>query len=111
MRFERFARVGGIHNSILIHDLYQEHGVPVWSGGMFESAIGRADSVALCTLPNFRLPADIAPSDRYFIRDLVSRGLVLDRGRIQVPTGVGLGLEVDEGFLSEATVEPPIVLP
>jgi len=106
----KLSRVGGLYPAIQIHDLCQTRDIPVWSGGMVESAIGKADSVALCTLPNFRLPADIAPSDRYFIRDLVSSGLVLEEGRIQIPTGLGVGLEVDEEFLEEASVEAPIVI-
>lgn len=106
----KLSRVGGLYPAIRIHDLCAEHGLAVWSGGMFESAIGKADSTALATLPNFTLPADIAPSDRYFVRDLTTSSLVLEDGRIQVPTGPGMGLEVDEEFLKDVTIEGPIVL-
>ena len=106
----KLCRVGGIYPSIQIHDLCQERGIPVWSGGVFESGIGKADSTALCTLPNFKLPADIAPSDRYFIRDIVSTSLVLEDGQIKVPTAPGVGIDVDERVLEKVTVLPLKIL-
>src|SRR4030095_5578040 len=35
------GRVGGFAESIRLHDLCQQHGIPVWHGGMLESGIGR----------------------------------------------------------------------
>jgi len=107
----KLSRVGGLFPAVQIHDLCQRHGMPVWCGGMFESAIGKADCVALASLPNFTLPADIAPSDRYFIRDLISPFIVLEDGQIKVPTAPGIGFDVDENFLQEATVGDVLVLP
>ena len=106
----KLSRVGGIYPSIVIHDLCQRHNIPVWAGGMFESAIGKADSAALATLPNFLFPADIAPSDRYFVEDLVFQGLSMKDGTIYVPQGVGLGLDINEDFLNQACVAPPLVI-
>ncbi len=106
----KLSRVGGLYPATRIHDLCQDHGIPVWSGGMVESAIGKADSTALASLPNFLLPADIAPSDRYFVKDLALSGLTMEGGYINVPDGLGLGLDIDEAFLAEATVESPVVL-
>lgn len=106
----KLSRVGGIYPSIQIHDLCQKNGIPVWSGGMVESAIGKATCTALATLPNFTLPADISPSDRWFTRDIVSSGLVLEDGQILVPTGLGVGLEIQKRFLEDARVAEPIVI-
>src|SRR5262249_36081618 len=39
------GRVGGFAESIRLHDLCAEHGVPVWHGGMLESGIGRAANI------------------------------------------------------------------
>ena len=100
----KLARVGGLYPAIRIHAICQQHGIPVWSGGMVETAIGKADSTALASLSNFQLPADIAPSARYFVRDIVVAGLALDDGRIRVPTTPGVGVKVDEEFLQAVTV-------
>ena len=62
------GRVGGFLQSIAIHDLCAAHGIPVWCGGMLESGVGRAHNVALASLPNFTLPGDVSPSERYWER-------------------------------------------
>jgi O-succinylbenzoate synthase len=54
------GRLGGFAESIRLHDLCADRGVPVWHGGMLESGIGRAANIHLSTLPNFTLPGDVA---------------------------------------------------
>lgn len=89
------ARVGGLTAAVAIHDLCRERGVPVWCGGMLETGIGRAANMALCSLPNFTLPADLSASDRYFEEDLIEPPVRLNSdGTITVPTGPGLGVQV-----------------
>jgi len=106
----KLSRVGGLMPARKIHDMCQDTGIPVWCGGMFESAIGQADCIALASLPNFKFPADIAPSERYFKRDLISPFIALESGRVKVPTGTGLGFQIDEGVLEECTVEKDVLL-
>lgn len=71
------GRVGGLTNAVAIHDLAQQEGVPVWAGGMIESALGRALCVELATLPNFTYPSDIFPSSDFYVQDLAEPELVL----------------------------------
>ncbi len=93
------GRVGGFASSIRIHNLAQQHGIPVWCGGMFESGIGRAHNVALASLPNFTLPGDLSPSARYWERDIVQPEWTMDAdGMVQVPLdrpGIGVNVDVD----------------
>ena len=49
----KLGRVGGFTVARRIHDLCEQHGIPVWCGGMLESGIGRAHNIALSTLPGF----------------------------------------------------------
>ena len=65
------SRCGGIYESIKIHDLCAEHGIPVWCGGMTELGIGRVQNISMASLPNFAsLAHDIAASNRYFDEDI-----------------------------------------
>ncbi|HWL66721.1 MAG TPA: o-succinylbenzoate synthase [Actinomycetota bacterium] len=96
------GRVGGYLEAKRIHDLCLGHGIPVWCGGMLETGIGRAANVALASLPNFTLPGDTSASDRYWERD-ITEPFVLERGRVRVPTGPGLGVEPVPEFLEEVT--------
>jgi O-succinylbenzoate synthase len=100
------GRVGGHAESIRLHDLCAARGIPVWHGGMLESGIGRAHNIHLASLPNFSLPGDIAASRRYFAPDLIEPGIeVSAQGTVAVPTGVGIGVEVDWDRVEKATVE------
>jgi o-succinylbenzoate synthase len=84
------GRVGGLLESVRIHDTCRDRDVPVWCGGMLETGVGRAANVALAALPNFRLPGDTSASDRYFAEDL-TEPFVLEDGHLAVPVGPGLG--------------------
>ena len=64
------GRSGGFTNSIDIHDMARDAGVPVWVGGMLESAVGAALCVELATLSNFTYPGDLFPSSRFYEQDL-----------------------------------------
>jgi len=89
------GRVGGLLESLRIVAFAAEHGVPVWSGGMDETGIGRAVNIHLQTAPGFTLPGDTSETRRYFHEDLVEPPVVLDeQGFIAVPAGPGIGVEV-----------------
>jgi O-succinylbenzoate synthase len=105
------GRVGGFLQSIAIHDLCAAHGIPVWCGGMLESGVGRAHNVALASLPNFTIPGDISPSERYWDEDIVIPEWTMDReGWMDVPIDqLGLGVQVDRDRVEELTVRREIV--
>ncbi|MBN2207315.1 MAG: o-succinylbenzoate synthase, partial [Candidatus Aminicenantes bacterium] len=89
----KVGRVGGFVEARRIHDYCREKGVPVWCGGMLESGIGRAHNLHIAALPNFKLPHDLSASRRYYKEDLIDPFIELSGpGRIQVPTGVGIGV-------------------
>lgn len=98
------GRVGGYLEAVAIHDRALAAGVPVWCGGMLETGIGRAANAALAALPGFTLPGDISASARFYTRDIVTEPAVIEDGRVRVPTGAGLGVEIDEAALEEFTV-------
>jgi O-succinylbenzoate synthase len=98
------GRVGGFTAAIAIHDLAAEYGVAVWCGGMLESGVGRAHNVALASLPNFTLPGDLSPSDRYWERDIVEPPWTMTDGMVTVPQDrPGIGVAVDHEFVRELT--------
>jgi O-succinylbenzoate synthase len=100
------GRMGGFLESRRVHDLCERAGVPVWHGGMLESGIGRAHNLHLSTLPNFRLPGDIAASRRYYAEDLIEPPIeVSPDGTVPVPSdGPGIGVAVDHDRVARATL-------
>jgi O-succinylbenzoate synthase len=79
-------------------------GLAVWCGGMLESGVGRAHNVALASLPGFTLPGDISASRRYWEWDIVSPEFEVHDGHMAVPTGPGIGVEIDEDRIRALTV-------
>jgi O-succinylbenzoate synthase len=98
------GRVGGYLEARRIHDLCRERGIPAWCGGMLETGIGRAANAALASLPGFTLPGDISASARFYSRDIVSEPITLVNGHVMVPTGPGLGSEVNLTALEAVTI-------
>ncbi|WP_314453508.1 o-succinylbenzoate synthase, partial [uncultured Microbacterium sp.] len=98
------GRVGGYLEAVAIHDRAVAAGIPVWCGGMLETGIGRAANAALAALPGFTLPGDISASSRFYDRDIVTEPAVLEDGHVRVPTGAGLGVEIDAAALEAFTV-------
>ena len=99
------GRVGGHQASIELHDLCAANDIPVWHGGMLESGIGRAHNIHLASLPNFRLPGDIAASKRYYQPDLIEPSIdIAADGTIAVPTAPGIGVNIVRDRVDQATL-------
>lgn len=99
------GRVGGLGVSRRLHDTMHRRGLQVWCGGMLESGVGRAHNVALASLPGFTLPGDISSSRRYWEQDIVFPEFeVRPDGKMDVPTGAGIGVDVDVERVEALTV-------
>ncbi|MER3452255.1 MAG: o-succinylbenzoate synthase, partial [Acidimicrobiia bacterium] len=86
------ARVGGLLEARRVHDVCVAAGVGVRCGGMLETGVGRAASLALASLPGFDGPGDLSASSRYFATD-VTDAFELESGALRVPGGPGIGVE------------------
>ncbi len=104
------GRVGGLSESLAIHDLCVEEGVPLWCGGMLESGIGRAANIALASLPGFDQPADMSPAEVLYEDDLIDPTYRVDPdGCIDVPDEAGLGYPVREDLVRARTVRRAVL--
>ena len=101
----KVGRVGGFSEAIAVHNVCQQHGIPVWCGGMLETGIGRAHNIALSTLPNFTLPGDVSASKRYWAEDIIQPEIeVSPQGTISVSSEAGLGYELKTDLIEKLTV-------
>jgi o-succinylbenzoate synthase len=105
------GRVGGHLESRRVHDVAQSFGVPVWCGGMLESGIGRAHNIHLASLENFSKPGDTSSSSRYWKTDIINEALETTDGMMPVPTGAGIGVTLNHGFLKTITQSAEVVKP
>jgi O-succinylbenzoate synthase len=101
----KVGRVGGFSEAIAVHDVCQEHKIPVWCGGMLEAGIGRAHNIALSTLPNFSLPGDVSASKRYWAEDIIEPAVsVASDGTITVSDEPGTGYRVKTDLIERLTI-------
>ena len=101
----KLGRVGGHSSARAVHDVCQQHSIPVWCGGMLESGVGRAHNIAMSTLSNFTLPGDVSASQRYWDSDIVEPEIEVSvRGTIRVPQVPGLGYSVRRDLVDRLTV-------
>jgi len=100
------SRVGGISESIKIHDLCQKHNIPLWVGGMTELGIGRVQNISLASMPHFTLANDIAASNRYFDEDITIPIVnITERCTLVVPDETnGVSYTVDEKAIDKLMV-------
>ncbi|MFE6167957.1 o-succinylbenzoate synthase [Viridibacillus arvi] len=105
----KIGRVGGLTESLKIHNYCLEKGIPVWCGGMLESGIGRAHNIALTSLSQFVLPGDTASSDRYWEKDIIEPEVIVKNGMITIPDSPGIGYEINREVLESYRVEKKTV--
>jgi len=84
-------RVGGFLEAIRIARLCGNHGVPVWCGGMLESALGKACNIHFSSRAEVTLPGDHISQGPYF-RDDIAPSLACADGRIDLPEDAGWGI-------------------
>jgi o-succinylbenzoate synthase len=100
----KIGRVGGHGEALRIHEIASRAGIPLWCGGMLEAGVGRAQNVAIASLPGFSKPGDTSSSSRYFHEDIVTPPLEARSGLMPVPVAPGIGVEVRRDVLDRATV-------
>lgn len=88
------ARYGSWLDSAALLDRCANLGVSTYVGGMIDGGIGRAANLALAAHRGADLPGDLAATNRFFTDDVCAPIGVVD-GSLTVPTGAGLGVDVD----------------
>ncbi|MEZ5344776.1 MAG: o-succinylbenzoate synthase [Pyrinomonadaceae bacterium] len=101
----KLGRVGGHSQAKLIQHICQSAGIPVWSGGMLESGIGRAHNIAMSTHSGFTLPGDVSASKRYWHEDIIEPEVVVsESGTITAPENAGIGYKVKKDRINDLAV-------
>ena len=99
------ARVGGFTESLELYKFCVESDTPLWVGGLLETGVGRAANLAFASLSGVTMPSDISATDRYFDPDLTEPAFKLENGsRITVPSGYGIGVDVNRERLADANM-------
>ena len=55
-------------------------------------------------LPGFTIPGDISASNRFWEEDIITPEVTVENGYVKVPSGPGIGFEINEKRLQETIV-------
>jgi O-succinylbenzoate synthase len=96
------GRLGGIGPTLAVHDRCLAAGVGCWLGGMLETGLGTAISLALATLPNCLYPADLHACGHHHDSGIL-REPIVESSPHHLQPGEGSGAGVD--VLDEAVTD------
>ncbi|ADJ46836.1 mandelate racemase/muconate lactonizing enzyme [Amycolatopsis mediterranei S699] len=101
----KVQRSGGLTLSRRLCVLAEDSGVRLMGSGLTDSDLGLAASLHLFAAHGIDTPVDL--NGRQFIGSVYTTGttVVVSDGVAQVPTGPGLGVEVDEAAVRELAVD------
>lgn len=101
----KVGRVGGLYYAKQMIELCRENNIKYWIGSMVESGISKILHVHLASLKDTFIPGDLSSSNRYFEKDIIKPEIIVKNGKIEVPKGYGLGVEIDEKLLKGFTID------
>jgi L-Ala-D/L-Glu epimerase len=95
----KIAKCGGITNSLKIAHAAEAAGLPCFLGGCIETGVGVAVALHFAaSCPNL-VPEVEIPGSEVFTDDVVTKPFVPSNGRLPLPKGPGIGVEVNEDKL------------
>jgi muconate cycloisomerase len=112
------TKAGGLHPSLAVATLCETTGMLANLNGSLETGVGNAANLHVAAAARMTsLPCVLtvnAPrgaeqtevAGRYYTDDIVTEPYGYSDGRLTVPTGPGLGIELDESKVAEYAVEP-----
>jgi len=100
----KLQRVGGFAEALSVYELTRSHGAGCWMGTMPELAVGGWAAIHMAALPGCTYPTDVEASRRWFAEDITVPPIDCRDGRIRVPQGAGLGVELDRDVVARYAI-------
>ena len=92
-------KTGGIYRTHQAISLLEAADIQCFMGSLLELGIATAAAVHLaCSIKNLRLPCYLVGPERY-LQDITKSPLHISDGYIEVPTGPGLGVSLDDDIV------------
>jgi len=99
-------RLGGLTESLNALKIAEEAKMPLFIGGMLETAIGRSLNMVVASAIKGKLePSDFSPEDHFFERPLARDPYEIKCGFVELRDKPGLLFDIDLDYLNELTIE------
>ncbi len=98
-------RVGGLFPSLEIIDIAVDNEIPIFIGGMLETAVGRSLNMVVASAVKGPLePSDFSPDQQFYERSLAKDPFEIKCGFVELRDRPGLMFDIDWKYLEEVTV-------
>lgn len=102
--------IGGYLAVQEVHDLCRDNGVDLAVGGLIETGLARAANLAMAAMPGCaNQPAEVTPDGRWFPERITVEPGDMRAGRMAVPQGPGVGVDLDHAALERFTRRAHVV--
>lgn len=92
----KIMKCGGLSNGKTIAAIAEAAGMAAYGGDMFETGIAHlAGAHMIAATPNISLGCEFYQATYYLKEDLLQDAFPLQNGHVVLPTGAGLGMDVD----------------
>ena len=97
----KVPKLGGIGPARVAASVVRTHGLHVYAGGTMETSIGvAAGAHVFATVPAL-IGSDLGIGPQLLADDIVTEPIAISDGSLPVPTGPGLGVDLDEDKLKQ----------
>jgi len=102
----KVMKSGGMRQALTIAAIAQAAGIGVYGGCMFETGIAHAAGAHLmAALPALELGCEFYMASYYLTEDILSEPFPVKGGFVNIPSGPGLGIDVDRARLEKYTLQ------
>jgi muconate cycloisomerase len=102
----KIMKSGGLRRALNVAAIARSAGIGVYGGCMFETGIAHAAGAHLmAALPELGLGCEFYMATYYLIEDILSEPFPVRNGYVHVPSGPGLGVDVDAARLEKHTTQ------
>lgn len=101
----KIMKSGGIRRALEVAAIARAAGIEVYGGCMFETGLAHAAGAHLmAAVPDLLLQCEFYMATYYAREDILTEPFPVANGRVRVPDGPGLGVEVDPDMLRKYAV-------
>ncbi len=101
----KVMKSGGIRRALEVAAIARAAGIEVYGGCMFETGLAHAAGAHLmAAVPDLKLQCEFYMATYYAQEDILTAPFPVKQGRVYVPEGPGLGVDVDRDMLKKYAV-------
>ncbi len=101
----KVMKSGGIRRALEVAAIARAAGIEVYGGCMFETGLAHAAGAHLmAAVPDLKLQCEFYMATYYAQEDILTAPFPVKQGRVYVPEGSGLGVDVDRDMLKKYAV-------